>query len=432
MIRLVFDFCYFFLLLIFFPVLLWSALFKGKYREGFGEKFLGNVPVLVEKMAKRRVWIHAVSVGEVNLAAAILKEFEKRHPDFEFVISSTSRAGLELARKKFDGKTVFYAPLDFSWAVRRALSRIQPDFLVLVELEIWPNLLLTAEKRGLPVVVMNGRLGEKSFRNYSWIRPVMRRVTRTLTLVTTQDEASAEHFRALGVPAERVFNVGSIKYDGARSDRQNVKTRQLAELWNVAPTDRIFLAGSTQDPEEEMAVEVYRRLAPTHPELRLILVPRHPERFGEVEKMLEKTEFEAQKRTALSEKPEENGRAPILLVNTIGELGGWWGTSFVGFVGGSMGSRGGQNMLEPAAFGTCVSFGPNTWNFRDIVRNLLEHDAAVVVRNVDEMTEFVRRTLEDADFARTLGQNAARLVASQQGALKKTLDRFEELCGENS
>lgn len=427
MIRLFFNFAYFLLLLVFSPVLLYSTIFKGKYREGFGEKCLGKAPVLEKKTSGSRVWIHAVSVGEVNLAVTILKEFEKRHPDFEFVISTTSRTGMELARKKFASKTVFYAPLDFSWAVGRAMKRVQPDFLVLVELEIWPNLLLTAEKLGVPVVVMNGRLGEKSFRNYSRIRPVMRRVMRTLALVTAQDEASAERFRALGVAPERVFDVGSIKYDGAQSDRQNEKTQHFARLWNIAPHDRIFLAGSTQDPEEEMAVEVFRRLVPMHPEIRLILVPRHPERFAEVEKMLEKTEFQTQRRTDLSENPEENGRAQILLVNTIGELGGWWGTSFVGFVGGSMGSRGGQNMLEPAAFGTCVSFGPNTWNFRDIVKNLLTHDAAVVVRDVDEMTEFVRRTLEDADYARTLGQNAARLVASQQGALKKTLDHFDQL-----
>lgn len=427
MIRLFFNFAYFLLLLVFSPVLLYSTIFKGKYREGFGEKCLGKAPVLEKKTSGSRVWIHAVSVGEVNLAVTILKEFEKRHPDFEFVISTTSRTGMELARKKFASKTVFYAPLDFSWAVGRAMKRVQPDFLVLVELEIWPNLLLTAEKLGVPVVVMNGRLGEKSFRNYSRIRPVMRRVMRTLALVTAQDEASAERFRALGVAPERVFNVGSIKYDGAQSDRQNEKTQHFARLWNITPHDRIFLAGSTQDPEEEMAVEVFRRLVPMHPEIRLILVPRHPERFAEVEKMLEKTEFQTQRRTDLSENPEENGRAQILLVNTIGELGGWWGTSFVGFVGGSMGSRGGQNMLEPAAFGTCVSFGPNTWNFRDIVKNLLTHDAAVVVRDVDEMTEFVRRTLEDADYARTLGQNAARLVASQQGALKKTLDHFDQL-----
>lgn len=435
-----FNFCYLILLVIFFPYLIFSALFRGKYREGFSEKFLGCVPKCVSKCGTnaRRVWIHAVSVGEVNLAASILRELERRHPDWEFVISSTSRTGLELARKKFAGKTVFYAPLDLSWAVGQAFSRLQPDFLILVELEIWPNLLLQAKRRGIPVFVMNGRLGEKSFRNYRRVRPIFARLMRTLALVTAQDEASAERFRALGVPDDRVVNVGSIKYDGAQSDRGNEKTRRLAALWDVRETDRIFLAGSTQDPEESMALEVFRRLKPTHPELRLILVPRHAERFGEVEKMLEKEGTDFQRRSELSEEnqdgtPNESRneipRKDILLVDTIGELGGWWGTSFAGFVGGSMGSRGGQNMLEPAAFGTAVSFGPNTWNFRDIVNALLSHSAAVVVRSTDEMTDFVRKTLEDADFAQTLGRNAAALVASQQGALKKTMDLFDSQTG---
>lgn len=429
-----FNFCYVFLLVIFSPYLIFSAIFRGKYREGSSEKFWGHVPkcASLSGTSSRRVWIHAVSVGEVNLAASILREFERRHPDFEFVISSTSRTGLELARKKFAGKTVFYAPLDLSWAVKRAFSRLQPDFLVLVELEIWPNLLLEAERRGVPVFVMNGRLGEKSFRNYRRVRPVFARLMRTLAFVTAQDEAGAERFRLLGVPEDRVVNVGSIKYDGVQSDRGNEKTRKLAALWDIRDPDRIFLAGSTQDPEEAMALEVFRRLKPTHPELRLILVPRHAERFGEVGKMLEKEGADFQRRSELPEVSEvsnesrnEKPRKDILLVDTIGELGGWWGTSFAGFVGGSMGSRGGQNMLEPAAFGTAVSFGPNTWNFRDIVNALLASSAAVVVHDTDEMTDFVRKTLEDADFAQTLGRNAAALVASQQGALKKTLDFFD-------
>lgn len=450
MIRFFFNVCYAFLLLIFLPFLLYAACFKGKYREGFGEKFLGNAPRL-PKAATRRVWVHAVSVGEVNLAASILKEFERRHPDFEFVLSTTSKTGMELARKKFPNRTVFYAPLDFSWAVSRALRRIQPDFLVLVELELWPNLLLTAQKRSVPVIVMNGRLGEKSFRNYSRVRPLLRPILRSLSLVTTQDETGADHFRTLGTRPERVINVGSIKYDGAQSDRQNEKTRRLAALWEIRPEDRIFLAGSTQDPEEAMAVEVFRRLRPEHPELRLILVPRHPERFSDVARLLEKSEFSFCRRseitapepaptsastsastsdsTSASDSAPDSAsthREPILLVDTIGELGGWWGTSSVGFVGGSMGTRGGQNMLEPAAFGTPVSFGPNTWNFRDIVSALLTHDAAVVVRDTEELTDFVRRCLEDAAYAQTLGSNAAALVASQQGALRKTLDLFDQ------
>ncbi|MBE6427614.1 MAG: 3-deoxy-D-manno-octulosonic acid transferase [Planctomycetaceae bacterium] len=429
MIHICFNFCYLLLLLIFSPFLLYTALVKGKYREGFKEKMLGNSPIKAKTdlHSSRRIWIHAVSVGEVNLAAAILKEWEKRHPNLEFVISTTSKTGMELAQKKFTGKTIFYAPLDFSWAVRRALKRIQPDVLVLVELELWPNLLLSAQKMNIPVWVMNGRLGEKSFQNYSRIRPLMRRITHTLTFVTAQDESSAERFRALGAVEERVMNVGSIKYDGAQCDRENPKTKELAALWSIKPEDKIFLAGSTQDPEEEMALEVFQKLKPDHPELRLILVPRHPERFSEVAKMLEKKGQDFLRRSQINENTsEKEKRKPILLVDTIGELGGWWGTSSIGFVGGSMGKRGGQNMLEPAAFGTAVSFGPNTWNFRDIVSALLSHKAAVVVRNGNELRDFVQKCLEEPDFADTLGKNARDLVAKQQGALQRTLDLFEE------
>ncbi len=419
------NFAYILLLLLFSPYLFVAFLFRGKYREGFGEKFLGNAPFcqrLEPKKGRKRVWIHAVSVGVVNLAAQILREFERFYPDFDFVVSSTSRTGLELARKKFPDKKVFYAPLDFSWAINRAFERISPDFLVLVELEIWPNMILTAKKRNIPVIVMNGRLGERSFRNYSRFRFVFRPILRTLALVTAQDEASAERFRVLGVPEERVVNVGSIKYDGAQSDRKNEKTRRLAALWDVSPTDKIFLAGSTQDPEETMAVEVFRRLSPSRPELRLIIVPRHAERFAEVAKTLEKTEFPFQKRSEMEEETIKSERCPILLVDTIGELGSWWGLATIGFVGGSMGSRGGQNMLEPAAFGTAVSFGPNTWNFRDIVQKLLAHEAAVVVNDTDELTDFVNRCLENPDFSHSLGQRATDFVASQQGALRRTFE----------
>lgn len=429
MIRICLNFCYLLLLLLFSPFLLYAALFKGKYREGFCQKFLGDAPLKKkpESPSSRRIWIHAVSVGEVNLASVILKEWEKRNPNFEFIVSTTSRTGMELARKKFVGKTVFYAPLDFSWAVKRALKRIQPDFLVLMELELWPNLLLAAEKMNIPIWIMNGRLGEKSFRNYSRIRPLMRRILRTLAFVTTQDEVGAERFLALGLEKDRVVNVGSIKYDGAVSDRKNEKTQTLAALWSVQPEDKIFLVGSSQNPEEEMALNAFKKLKPAHPELRLILVPRHAERFAEVGKLLEKSGLEFLKRSEITENtPESVRRKPILLVDVIGELGAWWGTSFVGFVGGSMGNRGGQNMLEPAAFGTAVSFGPNTWNFQDIVSSLLASKAAVVVHDGEEMCEFVRKCLEEPEFAETLGRNARELVAKQQGALQRTLDLFEK------
>lgn len=418
---------YLLLLLFLSPWLIFRAVTTGRYREGFLEKCFGMVPVLEEKpdsAGRKRVWIHAVSVGEVQLAETFLKAFRQRYPDFLYAISTTSRTGMELAKKKFPDLTVFYCPLDFSWSVGNAFSRIRPDILILVELELWPNMLLTAKKRGVPVVVINARMGEKSFRGYRRIPWLPAKMMDCLRMVLAQDKSTAEHFRRLGVEEGRVHEVGSMKYDGAVMDRQNPRTRALAALWDVTPNDTIFLAGSTQAPEEEMALNTFRELRETFPRLRLILVPRHPERFPEVAKLLEESGFSWQRRSELTENTES---ARILLVDTVGELGAFWGLAKIGFVGGSMGTRGGQNMIEAAAYGSAVCFGPNTWNFRDIVAAMLAQNAAVVVRNGEEMTAFVRWCLTDASFSAALQENATRLIRSQQGATKKTVDFIGEI-----
>lgn len=438
MIRWMLNIAYIAALVFFSPWLVFSAITKGKYREGFAAKLFGCAPQL-DRLGRtpgndtRRVWIHAVSVGEVNLIAPILKGLKQAFPQYEFVISSTSKTGFQLAKRKFPEHVVFYAPLDFTWSVRRAFRRIQPDVLALVELELWPNLLWEAEKLGVPVVVFNGRLSEHSFRNYRWVRWLMRRVVRPLSLVLTQDEQSAAHFRELGVPSERIHDVGSLKYDGAETDRQNEKTQRLKRLWNLTDSDTVFLAGSTQAPEESLALRTFLELSPTHPDLRLILVPRHPERFDEVAGILSQSDVSWIRRSQLGSADGDstvdsdvvNHSEKVLLVDTVGELAAWWGTASIGFVGGSLqNKRGGQNMVEAAAFGTAVCFGPNTWNFRDIVRTMLDQQAAVVVRNGDELTRFVERCLNDAAFREQLGQNAAQLVVRQQGALQKSVELF--------
>lgn len=404
-----------------FPWLVWEAIGKGKYREGFGEKFLGRVPQL-EKTPSKRIWIHAVSVGEVNLAAILLKRWEERFPEREWLISTTSKTGYELARKKFAGKTVFYAPLDFTWSVREAWKRLRPDLLVLVELELWPNGLLEAEKRRVPVAVVNGRLGEKSFQNYRKIKFLMKRILAALTVVLVQDSASGEHFQELGVEAEKIVLTGSLKYDGAQQNRHAPSVEFLRQLWGIEETDVVFLAGSTQFPEERYALKIWEKLSERFPELRLILVPRHPERFEEVAGMLEKSGHRWERRSTLAGK----GETRILLVDTVGELSSWWGTAQIGFVGGSMGKRGGQNMLEPAAFGVATCFGPNTWNFRDIVGTLLREEAAVVVSDEAELEVFVRKCLEQPEYRMELGERGRNLVRSQQGAIQKTLENLEE------
>jgi 3-deoxy-D-manno-octulosonic-acid transferase len=416
--------CVYLILIVgFSPWLAYAAMRHGKYRDGWGPKYLGLVP----RRAGNRpcVWLHAVSVGEVNLLQPILAQLGQAHPTWECVVSTTTRTGLALARKKYVGYQVFYCPLDFTWAVRNAMRRMRPSLLVLAELELWPNLILAARERGARVAVVNGRLSDKSYRGYRRIRPLVRRSLERIDLLAVQDESYAERFRALGARPDVVHVTGSIKFDGAQTDRDNSATVRLRQMWGVPEKAFVLLAGSTQDPEEQMAVDTLRAILPQCPSARLIVVPRHPERFEEVAQVLDQTGLPWQRRSRI----EESAGAParILLVDVVGELGGWWGVADVGFVGGSMGRRGGQNMLEPAGYGVAVCFGPNTWNFRDVVAQLLQRQAAVVVHDQAELTAFVRRCLETPQFALELGQRARALVLEQQGATRRTIDLLTPL-----
>ena len=412
------------LVLVASPWLAYQAVRKGKYRTGLAEKFFGRVP----RRAGSRpcLWLHAVSVGEVNLLAPLLAEIRRRRPDWECVVSATSLAGFTLAKKKYSDLTVFYCPLDFSWATRAAMRRIRPACLVLAELELWPNLIRAARSSGARVAVINGRLSERSFRRYSRVRPLVRTVLARIDLVAAQNSEYADRFRALGALDEAVCVTGSIKFDGAQTDRANPATTALRRTAGIADDDLVFLAGSTQQPEESLALAAYLKLLKRHPRLRLVIVPRHPERFDEVASLLTSAGVPFQRRSRLAiERARADAR--VLLVDTVGELGAWWGTAAVAFVGGSLSPRGGQNMIEPAAYGAAVSFGPNTRNFRDIVAQLLSAEAAIVVNNGDELTAFVARCLDDPAYATALGRRAQALVASQLGATAKTFSRLAQL-----
>lgn len=425
--RYVFNLAYLLLLAVVWPRLLWSAWRHGKYRDGWGAKFWGNVP---RREGQRRcVWLHAVSVGEVNLLKPILAVLEQALPDWEFVISTTTLTGFDLARQKYAPRTVFYCPLDFSWAVQRAMRRLRPDLLVLAELELWPNLIGAARRQGVRVAVVNGRLSAKSHRGYRRIRPVIRHVLQKIDLVAVQNDEYRERFLDLGARPESVVVTGSIKFDGAQTDRGNATTRRLAALAGIEPQDRVFLAGSTQAPEERLAVEAYQTLSKEDPALRLVIVPRHPERFDEVATMLDQSGVQWQRRSQLER--WSGAVAPrVLLVDTVGELGAWWGTADIAFVGGSLGSRGGQNMIEPAAYGAAVAVGPNTQNFRDVVALLSDHDALALVRDGRELTAWVRRCLLDPEYSGAMGRRAQQLVREQTGATQRTLAAMLPLLGQ--
>jgi 3-deoxy-D-manno-octulosonic-acid transferase len=416
------------LLVVCAPLIFWAAIRTGKYRDGYREKFLGLVPR--REGDATCIWLHAVSVGEVNLLGTILSQLRAAHPDWQFVVSTTSRTGFELAQKKYVDLPVFYCPLDFSWATRQAMRRIRPSLLVLAELELWPNLILAAKGQGARVAIVNGRMSDHSFPGYLRFRRLMCQLLGQIDLIAAQNAESADRFRALGAPPRCVHVTGSLKYDGAQTDRHNPRTVALRQLAGFADDDVIFLAGSTQAPEEQYAIDVYGRLVTDHPQLRLVLVPRHPERFDSVAKLLDASTLPWVRRSQLSAQPPALPGVlsrPIVLIDTVGELGAWWGTASIAFVGGSFGPRGGQNMIEPAAYGAAVGFGPNTRNFRDVTAALLAADAALVVRSKSELEAFVRRALDEPPWADSLGRNAQTFVQSQLGATLRTLSLLEVL-----
>ena len=414
---------YFALLVLVSPVLMYRRWVHGKYRDGWSEKFWGRLP---ERTSSRPcLWLHAVSVGEVLQLRSLMRELVATRSDWEFVITTTTRTGLDVAKKEFPQHTVCYCPLDFSWAVRRAILRIRPSAIVLVELELWPNLIFFADRLGVPLALINGRISAKSFRGYRRIRPLLRSLLQRFAVLAAQNNEYAERLLDLGAPRDRLHITGSIKFDGVQFDRGNAMIRELREFFGVQTGERVFIAGSTQAPEETIALDTWQMLRQEFPDLRLILVPRHKERFEEVAQLVLGRGLPLRRRSRARFGPICSAPASssneVLLLDTLGELGTCWGLADVAFVGGSLTQRGGQNMLEPSAFGAAVLFGPNTWNFRDVVEQLLSRNAAQVVRNGDELTATIRTLLKNPNAAHELGQRAKSFLATQQGATGRTV-----------
>ena len=414
------------LIAVFSPMLLRRMVREGKYRDGWPAKFLGSLPPRTSD--RPCIWFHAVSVGEVLQLQAVVAQMRIARPDVEIVVTTTTSTGYDVARQKFAGDHVCYFPLDFSWAVRRALDRIRPQAIVLVELELWPNFVRTANRRGIPIVLVNGRISEKSHRGYRRIRPFVGSLLRRLSIIAVQNDLYGGRLLDLGAPPERVIVTGSIKFDGVQTDRNNPRTNGLREAFGIQPGATVFIAGSTQDPEEEYAVDAYLALRPRFPNLRLVVVPRHKERFDEVAAAITRRGLPLLRRsTGQLQHGRHSSSPPILLLDTLGELSACWGLADVAFVGGSLTQRGGQNMIEPAAYGAAVLFGPNTKNFRDVVDVLLAGSAARVVHDDADLKNTVEQFLADPEAARKLGRVAQRLVLAQQGATARTIDKILEV-----
>ena len=406
------------------PYIAVRAARTGRYREGWSQRILGRVPQLDGQPAC--IWMHGVSLGEVQLLRPLVEHFHTSNNDRPVVLSTSTLTGMQVAKKSLPNTTSFYCPLDFSWAIKQALTRLQPSLIVLGELEVWPHLIGLATARKIPVAVVNGRLSDRSFRGYSRFRRWLQPTFASLSLVAAQDETSAARFRAMGVADDRVHVSGSLKFDNVNADPQHPEVQQRRALVGLNDQHRVFVAGSTQDPEEQAALSAFQKLLPHYPDLKLIVVPRHPERFDEVEQLLRSGSVKVMRRSQITAPCSANDWQ-VLLVDTVGELKWWWGIAELALVGGSFGSRGGQNMLEPAAYGVKVAFGPNVWNFREIVRALLEKEAVWQLPSLDSLTDWINDSLSDPRAGHSRTQRAIELIRSHQGATQRTCCLLESL-----
>ena len=425
------NLAYFLALLLLSPWLLWRAVVTGRYRRDLGPKLLGRVAV-ANPRREPVAWFHAVSVGEVNLLGTLVPAFRQRHPDWLVVVSSTTDTGLAEARKRFVDLHVIAWPFDFSWAVTAALDAVKPALVVLTESELWPNFLHAAKNRTIPVVVVNARLSPRSFRRLSRIAGLARRLLFAhVTRFAVQEHDYAVRLRQLGVSNGALAVTGSIKYDGALKERATPDTQRLRQTLGLAATPTgslVWLAGSTHAPEETLILEVFAHLCDRFPHLRLILVPRHPDRFEEVARLVAQSGLPFVRRSRIAEPLAE--MPAVVLLDTIGELGAAWGLADVGFTGGSLdGRRGGQSMIEPAGYGVPCVFGPHVWNFKDAAKRLIEVGAAKMVQDAAELERELAILIADADRRQRMGTAARELVRRQQGATQRTLDVLDELIG---
>ena len=417
------DLVYLLVLAALSPWLAWRSLATGRYRRDLVAKLTGAVHVA--NPGRRRVaWFHGVSLGEIQLLGVLVPAFRKRHPDWLVVVSSTTDTGLAEARKRFADLDVIAWPFDFSWAIGTALDRVTPGVLILAESELWPNTLRAAQARRIPVVVANGRMSPRSHRRLTQFAGLVRPLLlNRVTHFAMQDHDYADRLRSLGVAASRITVTGSMKYDGASGDRDTAKGHELQRALGLTAdhAELVWLAGSTHAPEEAIVLRVFVRLRELCPALRLILVPRHPDRFEEVASLLAASGLPFVRRSRITEPLP--AMPAILLLDTVGELGAAWGLADLGFTGGSFdGVRGGQSMIEPAGYGVPCLFGPHVWNFKDAARRLVEVGGAIMVADESELERELAALIDDRERRTRMGQAARELVRQQQGATERTLE----------
>ncbi len=424
--RVLYNIVFTFFFVIASPYYFWRMQRRGNWRNGFSQRFGRYDAKLKQALTNRHtLWLHAVSVGEVNICTQLIRALEPRMPNLKIVVSTTTTTGMgELHKKLPNHISKIYYPVDQRSSVSRALYTIRPEAIVLVEAEIWPNFLWKARDMGIPLFLVNARLSERSYRGYVSWGVLFRQLFSSFVGVGAQDEADAAKLRALGCRPEAIQVVGSLKFDAARlEERRLIDVAEMLGQVGVAPGAPVLVGGSTHNGEEAILAEQFLRLRKQFPDLFLVLVPRHFERSREVGRVLESKGVRFVYRKDLTETSRfERGTVDCLLVNTTGELRHFYEHATVIFIGKSLTASGGQNPIEPGALGKAMVFGPNMQNFAQVVRSFLRRDGAIQVADAAGLEKALTALLADPVRRAQLGQNALTVVHENLGAIDRTVE----------
>jgi 3-deoxy-D-manno-octulosonic-acid transferase len=426
-------FIYSLLIVLFFvvmsPYLLYQAVRYRKYVRSLPQR-LGILPLSFNLDGDESIWIHAVSVGEVLTARALLQELRQRYPRLRIFLSTTTFTGHQVARNNLQYiDEVFYFPFDFAFIVRRTLRLVRPRLFIMMETELWPNLLRACHARGVKTLLVNGRISSRSYPRYKLARPFFERVLAHVDRFCMQSEESARRIVDIGADPARVTVTGSLKFDSlerpgsmAASDRGR---NRVLRYFRVSPDRPVVIAASTLKGEEEPVLEAFQRLRATRPHSLLIIAPRKPERFDDVERLARRSGLEVARRTEL--RVDSEPRHDIVVLDTIGELAQLFQVATVVFVGGSLVDAGGHNILEPAVFGKPIIFGPYMQNFAEIARTFLDNGAGVEVKSGRELETALLDLMGDPVRRASLGAAARALVEANRGARARSLEAIAQL-----
>jgi 3-deoxy-D-manno-octulosonic-acid transferase len=420
--------------IIFLPFILLKIAFTPKYRQRALSRLGLHLPSMdAGDDPGPRIWIHALSVGEAMSSAALVREMRRRFPDWVIIYSTSTATGAGIARQKL-GDTVDHLityPLDLFWSVRKVVKSVRPDLFVLIETDLWPNMLGALSRRGTPIILLNGRISESSFSYYKRFNLFFCPIFSLIDKFAMQSRADEERMLQLGIIPQKIHSIGNLKFDQEGVQIGEKEIKDLRRTLHIPPESKIFIAGSTHAGEEEIILSAYGNLIFTYPDLFLLLAPRNPGRADEVKRLVQSAGFDTYKRTELPALPESN-KVQVVVLDTLGELSKLYALATVAFVGGSLVPERGHNVLEVAAHARPALFGPHIEDFKEAATALIKRGGGYMIKNGDELVAALRLILADSSQAQKAGGMAFQVIEENRGAVSRAVDLISKTITHNS